>query len=71
MFYLVMHSTQFKIYVSMALDIWLMINETRCCHFMGSSFQLAARGILYSPSLKQYSTYHVLHNVSCGALVGM
>ena len=34
--------------------------ESRCCHFMGYSFQLTARGLLYAPSHRQDSTCHDL-----------
>ena len=63
MFYLTTHSTHF-IYGYMASDIWLRTilivrNETRCRH-IGYSFRLAARVLLYAPSHRQDSTYHVL-----------
>ena len=32
--------------------------ETRCCHYMGYSFRLAARVLLHAPSHSQDSTYH-------------
>ena len=41
-----------------------MREETRC-HYMGYSFQLAERVILYASSHRQGSTY-----TSCGALAG-
>ena len=49
------------IYRYMASGIWLktiMIvrKENRCRHFMGYSFQLTARDILYAPSHRQDST---------------
>ena len=44
--------------------------ETYCCHYMGYSFQLAARDPLYAPSHRQVSTYHDLCYASCGALAG-
>ena len=54
MFYLTTHSTHF-IYGYMASDIWLRTilivrEETRCRH-MGYSFRLAARVLLYAPSI--------------------
>ena len=39
-------------------------------HFMGYSFLLAAKGLLYVPSHIQNSTYHNLCYTSCGALAG-
>ena len=73
MFYLTMHSTHF-IYGYMASDIWLRTilivrKETRCRH-IGYSFRLAARVLLYAPSLRQDSTYHGLCHTSHGALAG-
>ena len=72
MFYLMTHSTHF-IYGYMASDIWLRTilivrKETRCYH-IGYYFQLAARVVLYAPSHKQDSTYHLCHT-SRGALAG-
>ena len=73
MFYLTTHSTHF-IYGYMASDIWLRTilivrEETRCRH-IGYSFRLAARVLLYTPSHRQYSTYHGLWYTSRGALAG-
>ena len=73
MFYLTTHSTHF-IYGYMASDIWLKTilivrKETRCRH-IGYSFRLAARILLYAPSLRQDSTYHGLCYTSRGALAG-
>ena len=45
-----------------------MREETCCCHYMGNSFGLAARDLLYSPS--QESTYHGHCYTSCGAPAG-
>ena len=50
-FYLTTHSTHF-IYSYMASDIWIIQiarEETRCRHYMGYSFRLAARVLLYAP----------------------
>ena len=71
-FYLTMHSTQF-IYSYMALDISLRTTqivrkEAHCHHYMGYSFGLAIRVLLYAPS---HSTYHGLCYTNCGALAGM
>ena len=73
MFYLTTHSTHF-IYGYMASDIWLRTilivrKETRCRH-IGYSFRLTARVLLYAPSHRQDSTYHVLCYTSRGALAG-
>ena len=73
MFYLTTHSTHF-IYGYMASDIWLRTilkvrKETRCNH-IGYSFRLTARVLLYAPSHRQDSTYHVLCYASRGALAG-
>ena len=38
---------------------------------MSYSFWLAARVLLYAPSHRQDSTYHILCYTSCGALAGM
>ena len=72
-FYLTTHSTHFN-YGYMESDIWLRTilivrNETRCRH-IGYSFRLAARVLLYAPSLRQDSTYHSLCYTSRGALAG-
>ena len=45
--------------------------ETCCCHYMGYSFRLAARYLLYAPSQRQDSTYHSFCYTSHGALAGM
>ena len=42
-----------------------------CCHFMGYSFQLTARDLLYAPFHRQDSTYLGLCYTSCAALAGM
>ena len=68
MFYLTTHSTHF-IYGHMALDIWLVREETRCRH-IGYSFRLTARVLLYAPSHRQDSTYYGLCYTSRGALAG-
>ena len=74
MFYLTTHSTHF-IYGYMVSDIWLRTilivrKETRC-HYIGYSYQLIARVLLYAPSHRQYNTYHGLCYTSHGALAGM
>ena len=73
MFYLTMHSTHF-IYSYMSSDIWLRIilivrKETRC-HHISYYFRLTARILLYAPSHRQDSTYHILYYTSHGALAG-
>ena len=74
MFYLTTHSTHF-IYSYMASHIryrtiQIAREQTRCRH-IGCSFRLTARVLLYAPSHRQDSTYHVLCYTSRGALVGM
>ena len=74
MFYLTTHSTHF-IYGYMASDIWLRTilivrKETRC-RYIGYSFRLAARVLLYAPSHRQDSTYHDLCYSSRGTLAGV
>ena len=74
MFYLTTYSTHF-IYGNMASDIWqrtiqIARKETRCRHYMGYSFRLSARVLLYAPSHRQDSTYHGLCYTSRGALAG-
>ena len=39
--------------------------ETRCHHYMGYFFRLAARGHIYAPSHRQDSTYHGLCYTRC------
>ena len=63
------------IYGYMVSDIWLRtiqkaIEQTRCRHYMGCSFRLAARVLLYAPSHRQDSTYHGICYTSHGALAG-
>ena len=55
--------------------LWLygighIVKETLSHPYMGYSFWLAARGLLYSPSQRQYSTHHSLCYTSCRALAG-
>ena len=59
MFYLTTHSTHF-IYGYMASDIW----------YIGYSYRLTARVILYAPSHREDNTYHGLCYTSRGALAG-
>ena len=74
MFYLTMHSTNF-IYGYMASDIWLrtilIVRKETCCRYIGYSFRLTARVLLYAPSHRQDITYHSLCYTSHGALAGM
>ena len=63
MFYLTTHSTHF-IYGYMASDIWLRTiliarKETRC-RYIGYSYRLTARFLLYAPSHRQDNAYHGL-----------
>ena len=46
-----------------------MREETRCCH-IGYSLLLTARVLLYAPSNRQDSTYHILCYTRRGALAG-
>ena len=74
MFYLTTHSTHFT-FGYMASVIWLRTilivrKETRC-RYMGYSFRLAARVLLYAPSNRHDNTYHGLCYTSRGALAGM
>ena len=73
MFYLTTHSTHF-IYGYMASDIWLrtiqIVREETRCHHTDYSFRLTARVLLYAPSHRQDSTYHILCYTSRGALAG-
>ena len=62
MFHLTTHSTHF-IYSYMVLGICYRtiqtVREETCCHdYMGYSFWLAARILLYAPSHRQDITYH-------------
>ena len=41
-----------------------------CHHYMGYSFQLTARDLLYAPSDRQDNTYHILCYTSYGPLAG-
>ena len=71
MFYLTTHSTHF-IYGYMASDIWLRTilivrKETRSRH-IGYSFRLTARVLLYAPSHRQDSTYHIVCYTRRGAM---
>ena len=73
MFYLTTHSTHF-IYGYMTSDIWLRAilivrKETRC-RYIGYSYRLTARVLLYAPSHRQDNTYHSLCYTSHGALAG-
>ena len=45
--------------------------KTCCSHYMGYSFLLAARYLLYAPTHRQDSTHHGLCYTSCGELVGI
>ena len=63
-FYYVTHSTHF-IYGYMASDIWyktiqIAREETRCPHYTGFSFRLAAMVLIY-----------IYHHTSRGALAGI
>ena len=45
-------------------------SDSEIKNHIGYSFQLAARVLLYAPSLRQDSTYHSLCYTSRGALAG-
>ena len=64
-FYLTMHSN--FIYGYMTLDI-IKHHSYNCRHYMGNSFRLTARGLLYAPPHRQDSTYHGLCYTNRGAL---
>ena len=74
MFYLTTHSTHF-IYSYMASDIWLrtilIVRKETHCRYIGYSFWLTARVLLYAPSQRQDSTYHSLCYTSRGTLAEM
>ena len=55
MFYLTMHSTHF-IFLLCKDHLGSRGDETHCHHYMGYSFRLAARDLLYAPSHRQYRT---------------
>ena len=62
-------------YGYMASDIWLRTiqiakEETRCRHYIGYFFGLAARDRLYAPSHRQDSTYHGFCYTSRRSLAG-
>ena len=73
MFYLTTHSTHF-IYGYMASDIWLrtirIVGKETCCRYIGYSYRLTARVLLYAPSHRQDNTYHGLCYICRGALAG-
>ena len=52
--------------------LWHQIprEETWFHHYLGYSFRLAARVLLYAPSHRQDSTYHILSYTSHGTLAG-
>ena len=57
----------------MASDMWLRTihrarEETFCCHYMGYSVWIAAKGILYIQPHREDITYHSLCYTSHGAL---
>ena len=56
------HSTRFmlRLYgIGYIVLLGTQRKETYCCHYMGYSFQLAARVLLYAPSHRQDSTFHI------------
>ena len=69
MFYLTTHSTHFYLWLygigHMVKTTQIGREKTRCHHYMGYSFWLAAMVLLYAPSHRQDS------NTICGALVWM
>ena len=58
----------------MASDIWirtiLIVRKETRCRYIGYSFRLAARVLLYAPFHRQDNTYHGLCYTSRGALAG-
>ena len=62
MFYLTMHSCYLRLYgmECSVKDYSNIVRGNHCCYYMGYSFQLAARGLLYAPSHRQDSIYHSL-----------
>ena len=71
--YLTMNSTHFILQlfgVEHMVKNHSVREETHFCHFMGYSFRLAGRDLLYVPSHRQDSTYHSICHTSCGALAG-
>ena len=70
MFYLMMHSTHFFTVICQTYGKGPFREELCCCHYMGYSFRLAARVLLYAPFHKQDNTYHSLCYTSRGALAG-
>ena len=49
------------------MTIQIAREETHCCHYMGYTFRLAARDLLYASSHRQDSRYHGLCYSSYGA----
>ena len=60
------HSTHF-IYGYMTIQI--AREDTRCCHYMGYSFRLAARVLLYASLHTHEGTCNSLRYTSCGTLL--
>ena len=58
MFYLMMHSTHFFTVICQTYGKGPFREELCCYHYMGYSFRLAARVLLYAPFHKQDNTYH-------------
>ena len=52
------HSTHFYLWIHYKLKSTQIKEEIYCCRFMGNSFQLAAKNLLYALSNRQDSTYH-------------
>ena len=53
------------------MTIQITREQTLCCHYMGYSFRLPARVLLYAPSHRQDSTYHDVCYTGPNALAGM
>ena len=77
MFYLTTGLTHFLTYIYMYtssgmlyITIQITREKTHCPYFIGYSFQLAERDLLYAPFHGQDSTYHGLSYNSCGSLAG-
>ena len=68
-FYLMTHSTHF-LYGYMASDIWYrttqIAREETHCRYMGYSFRLAVRVLLYALSHRQDNIYHRQDNIYHG-----
>ena len=63
---------KWKYFLFNTFYLWLYSTEHLLKdHYMGYSFKLAARVLLYAPSHRKDSTYHGICYTSCRALAGM